>query len=158
VSTETPTPRTDAEVRRLLKGWGLPEKFEEMGNYPPWSFARQLERELAAVEKEREGLHRAWSRAVNITADQETQLTAANARIAELDSKLAGMERAHGAAMSVVRVLERDKARLDWIEENADQIHCSECVAGNVEQYWIAPTRAAIDAAMTPPPNTIPHA
>jgi hypothetical protein len=43
-----------------------------------------------------------------------------------------------------------DKARLDWIESNADQIHCSKSGAGNIEQYWIAPTRAAIDAAMGP--------
>ena len=44
--------------------------------------------------------------------------------------------------------LARDKARLDWIEVNADQIHCSKSGAGNIEMYWIAPTRAAIDAAM----------
>jgi hypothetical protein len=44
--------------------------------------------------------------------------------------------------------LARDKARLDWIEVNADQIHCSKFGAGNIEMYWIAPTRAAIDAAM----------
>jgi predicted RNase H-like nuclease (RuvC/YqgF family) len=51
--------------------------------------------------------------------------------------------------------LEKDKARLDWLEENGDQIHCSECWAGNIERYYIAPTRAAIDAemkAMTPTP------
>ena len=44
--------------------------------------------------------------------------------------------------------LARDKARLDWIEVNADQIHCSKSGAGNIEMYWIAPTRAAIDADM----------
>jgi hypothetical protein len=48
--------------------------------------------------------------------------------------------------------LEIDKARLDWIEANADQIHCSESVAGNIEQYWVAPTRAAIDAEMEDKP------
>ena len=48
--------------------------------------------------------------------------------------------------------LARDKARLDWIEVNADQIHCSKSGAGNIEMYWIAPTRAAIDAAMEAKP------
>jgi hypothetical protein len=40
-----------------------------------------------------------------------------------------------------------DKARLDWLEANGDELWCTENVAGNIEDYWIHSTRAAIDAA-----------
>jgi hypothetical protein len=46
-----------------------------------------------------------------------------------------------------VAELEQDKARLDWLEANGDELWCTENVAGNIEDYWIHPTRAAIDAA-----------
>jgi hypothetical protein len=65
----------------------------------------------------------------------------AQAQIDQLASTVRGLEREN-------EKLAKDKARLDWIEVNADQIHCSKSGAGNIEMYWIAPTRAAIDAAM----------
>jgi len=100
----------------------------------------------------------------NFARQLERELTAAQARVAELDSKLVGMERAHEGAMSTVRGLERqneelekDKARLDWLEANAHTITCMENVAGNITDYFIDPLRAAIDAAMTPPPEVAPQ-
>ena len=70
---------------------------------------------------------RAALNACDFARQLERELSTAQARIAELD---------------------KEKARLDWLEENGDQIHCSECWAGNIDQYWVAPTRAAIDAEM----------
>jgi phage shock protein A len=82
----------------------------------------RLRAKIAALETQLEA--HAWTIS---PAMAQAQIDALNAKIAEL---------------------EKDKARLDWIEANADQIHCSESVAGNIEQYWVAPTRAAIDAEM----------
>jgi DNA repair exonuclease SbcCD ATPase subunit len=69
----------------------------------------------------------------------------AQAQIDQLASTVRGLEREN-------EKLEKDKARWDWLEENGDQIHCSKSGAGNIEMYWIAPTRAAIDAAMEAKP------
>jgi hypothetical protein len=53
---------------------------------------------------------------------------------------------ADNQAEDIERLL-ADKARLDWLEANGDELWCTENVAGNIEDYWIHSTRAAIDAA-----------
>jgi hypothetical protein len=70
----------------------------------------------------------------------EREPAAALATIAELQTL------ADNQAEDIERLL-ADKARLDWLEANGDELWCTENVAGNIEDYWIHPTRAAIDAA-----------
>ncbi len=125
----TDTPRTDEQINgkpctrfAVFAGDSLRDALVRS------EFARQLERELAAAQAKIANqseriryLEGATNHAIG------TPLSQAHAKIAEL---------------------EQDKARLDWIEANADQILCSESVAGNIEQYWVAATRAAIDAEM----------
>jgi hypothetical protein len=121
------TPRTNAEWERYAR-----EGHRDAGQH----FAANLERELNdtnavalryahEIDRLKEEIEQnAWKSSPALAQAQIDQLVARNAE------------------------LERDKARLDWIEANADQIHCSECWAGNIEQYWVAPIRAAIDAEM----------
>lgn len=125
------TPRTDAEWERYAR-----EGHRDAGQH----FAANLERELndtnavalqyaGEIDRLNEEIDKnAWTSSPALAQAQIDQLVARNAELA------------------------RDKARLDWIEVNADQIHCSKSGAGNIEMYWIAPTRAAIDAAMEAKP------
>lgn len=121
------TPRTDAEWQRYAR-----EGHRDAGQH----FAANLERELndtnAVSLRYAHEIDRLNAELENVAWKSSPAL--AQAQIDQLAAKVAE--------------LERDKARLDWIEANADQIHCSECWAGNIEQYWVAPTRAAIDAEM----------
>ena len=122
------TPRTDAEWQRYVR-----EGHRDAGQH----FAANLERELNdtnavslryAHEIDRlnaELENVAWKSSPALAQAQIDQLVARNAE------------------------LEIDKERLDWIEATADWIRFSKSGAGNnIEQYWVAPTRAAIDATM----------
>jgi hypothetical protein len=78
-----------------------------------------------------------------------TPLSQAQAKIAALETQLEAHAWKISPAMAQAQIdrLLADKARLDWLEANGDELWCTENVAGNIEDYWIHSTRAAIDAA-----------
>lgn len=137
-TSDTPTPETDLRATTLPAGTFGPGNQVSV-EIVPAEFARQLERELAAAqariaELETQLEAHAWKVSPAMAQAQIDQL---NARIAEL---------------------ERDRARLDWLEANPIAVQPIQTYAGLEQCFYIQTTRAAIDAAMAPPPNTLPHA
>ena len=117
MNTTNDTPRTDA----VEENWNGALSIKRLRDH-----ARQLEREADAYAKV---LHDSLAREDAFYKQLAAAQTLADNQAEDIERLLA------------------DKARLDWLEANGDELWCTENVAGNIEDYWIHSTRAAIDAA-----------